>query len=128
MKKCEDALSEWIETTRFEILHPPPPYACKPFGSYSHLSEISLHVRLLWSIATLHRQVPNYTLSYGAVMVLVQGTLFVHHSDSPIPTLWRLDFSPNERDAQPINLPQPSVELFLIRVSEPSQLLQLHHT
>ena len=28
---------------------------------------------------------PNNTLSYGA-MVLVQSTLFVHHSDSPIQT------------------------------------------
>ena len=64
-------------------------------------------------------------LSYGAAMVRVQRTLFVHHSDSPTVTFWRREFSPNERDAESINLPQPNVELFLIRADGPSRLLRL---
>ena len=34
----------------------------------------------------------------------------------------------NERDAEPIDLPQPHVERFPIRVDGPSQLQQLHQT
>ena len=60
-------------------------------------------------------------LSYGAAMVLVRGTMFVHHPDSPSLTFWRLEFYSNKRDAEPTNLPQQNVELFLIRVDEPSQ-------
>ena len=74
------------------------------------------------------RQVPNYTSSCGAAMVPAQGTLFVRRSDSPTQTFWRREFSPNERDAAPIDLQQPNVELFPIRVGEPSQLLQLRQT
>ena len=58
-------------------------------------------------------------------MVLVQGALFVHHSDS---LTLRHEFSLNERDAEPKDLPQPNVELFLIRVDGLSQLQQLHQT
>ena len=43
-------------------------------------------------------------------MVLAQGTLFVHHSDSPILTLWRFEFFPNESDAEATQL---NVELYL---------------
>ena len=108
-----------------------PPHGCKSIGSYSHLvtiSKIALLVRLLWSMTLLHRQAPKYMLSHGAAMVLVRCTLFAHHSDSPTLTLWRREFSPNERDAESMNLPQPNVELFLLRVDEPSQWRQLHQT
>ena len=47
-------------------------------------------------------------------MVLVQGTFFVHHSDSLTPTFWRHEFSLNKRDAEPTDHPQPNVELFQI--------------
>ena len=99
-----------------------PTYGCKPFGSNSHL------VTICKIGLALHRQVPSYTLSCGAAMVLAQSTLFVHHSDSPILTLWRRECSPNERDAEPIDLQQPNVELFLIQVGGPSQSQQLHRT
>ena len=55
-------------------------------------------------------------------MVLVQSTLSLHHSDSPTLTFWRLKFSTNEGDAEPIDLPRLNVELFLIRVDGPSNL------
>ena len=50
----------------------------------------------------------NYTLSDGAAMVLIQGTLFAHHSHSPTLTFWRRDFSLNERDAESKNLTKMS--------------------
>ena len=34
-------------------------------------------------------------------------------------TFWSLELAPNERVAEPLNLPQPKIELFLIRVDEP---------
>ena len=77
---------------------------------------------------TRHQQVPNDTLSYGAAMVLAQGTSFEHRSDCPTLTVWRLEFSPSERDAEPTSLQQPTVGLFTIRVDGPSQSQQLHRT
>ena len=50
-------------------------------------------------------------------MVLAQSTPPGHHSDSPTLTLRRLEFHPNERDAESTHLQQLSVELFLIRVN-----------
>ena len=61
-------------------------------------------------------------------MVLAQGTFFVRHSDSPTLTFWRREFSPNERDAESIDLQQPNIELCLIRVDGPSESQQLHQT
>ena len=103
--------------------------ASRPVPSHIWSSaKYAFFFRLLSQSRLVPRQVPNYTLSYDEKMVLVQGTLFVHHSDSSILTFWKFEFSPNEHDAEPINLPQPKVELFRIRVDEPSQSQQLRQT
>ena len=44
-----------------------------PLNSSSPLTIVQLECPTFESITTLHRQVPNYTLSFGAVTVLVQG-------------------------------------------------------
>ena len=59
-------------------------------------------------------------------MVLARSALFVHHSNSPTLTFWRLEFSLNESGAEPTDLHQRSVELFLFRVDGPSRSQQLH--
>ena len=86
-----------------------PPYGCKPFGSYSHLviSKIGLVVRLFESITTLNREVPNCTLSCGPTVVPAQDSWFVHRSDSPVLTFWKLEFSLNEHGVAPTSLQQP---------------------
>ena len=73
-------------------------------------------------ITTCHdqRQGPSYTFSSGA-----EDTWFVHRSDSPVLTFWKLEFSPNERGAAPTSLRQPNVGLFPIRAGGPSRLLRL---
>ena len=86
---------------------------------------MGLLVRLLWLFTLLHRHVPNYTLSYGVVMVLVQDTWFVRRSDSPVLTLWKLEYSLNEHGVAPTSLQEPNVGLFPIRASGPSRLLRL---
>ena len=53
---------------------------------------------------------------------------FVRHSDSPVLTFWRLEFSVNEHVVAPTGLQQPNVGLFLIRAGGPSQLLQSRQT
>ena len=81
---------------------------------------------LLTTFVHQQRQGPSCTLSCGATMVLAQDTWF-RRSDSPVLTFWRLEFSLNEH-VVPTSLQQLKVGLFLIRASEPSQLLQLRQT
>ena len=71
-------------------------------------------------ITTCHhqRQGPNYTFSCSAAVVLAQDTWFVHRSDSPVLTFWKLEFSPNERGVAPTSLRQPNVGLFPIRAAD----------
>ena len=74
-----------------------------------------------------HRQRPNCKLLCGATEVRAQDTWFVHRSDSPVLTFWRLGFSLDEHDVALKDLQQPSVGLFLIRAG-PSRMLQLRQT
>ena len=64
-------------------------------------------------ITTCHhqRQGQNYTFSHSAAMVLVRGTLFVHRSDCPVLTFWKLKFSQNEHGVAPTSLQQPTIPI-----------------
>ena len=76
------------------------------------------------SITTLHRQAPNYTLSYGVVMVLAQDTWFVRRSYCPALTFWKLEISMIEHGVAPTSLQQPNVGLSPIRAGGPSRLMR----
>ena len=81
-------------------------------------------------ITTCHhqRQGPNYTFSCGETVDPARDTWFVHRSDSPVLTFWKLELSLNEHGVAPIRLQQQDVGHFPIRVDEPSRLLRLHQT
>ena len=114
----------------------PPPHGWKPFVPYSLVQFLILSIHhdfldhFCSCIATLaiicvklrlevspyflqHRQGPNCKLLCGATMVPAQDTWFVHLSDSPVLTIWRLEFPLNEHDVAPKCLQQPNVGLFL---------------
>ena len=61
-------------------------------------------------ITTYHhqRQGPNCTFLCGATVVSAQDTWFVHRSDCPALTFWKLEFSLNEHTS----LKQPNVGVF----------------
>ena len=84
-----------------------PLYGCKPFGSYPHLviSNKGLLVRFE-SYTILHRQVPNYTLSYGAAMILLQSTVFCALLKISNPDMLETPISTNARDPAPSDLQQ----------------------
>ena len=62
-------------------------------------------------ITTCHHQQQGLdgTFSCGAAVVPAQDTWFVHRSDSPVLTSWKLEFSLNERGVAPTSLQQPNV-------------------
>ena len=78
-------------------------------------------------ITTCHhqRQGPNCTFSCGATEVLAQDTWFVHRSDCPALTFWKLEFSLHETGVAPTSLQQPNVGLCPIRARGQSRLLRL---
>ena len=135
----------WAQSTTFKLerkFHAPPSdkiksgktpsNGCKPFGSYSHLVTIT-KIGLLC---------PSFVVDYTSPSTSNQLHAFVWRCNGSGPRyfvcasfgfsnprhFWRREFSPNERNAESINLSQPNVELFLIRVDEPSQSQQLHQT
>ena len=105
-----------------------------------------LRLQAVWFLLTSchHQQnrpsCPTFVVEYTSPSTGTQVHAFVWRCNGSGPryfvcaslgstlTFWRREFSPNERDAESINLPQPNVELFLIRVDEPSQLRQSHQT
>ena len=91
-----------------------PPYGCKLFDSYSqpvNNCKIGLLVRLSFNYNPPSTNTPLHDFvwrnnGFGPRYFVCASLRFSN------PDIWRCECSPNDRDAEPIDLQQPSVEFF----------------